>query len=314
MVTIDNFNEDMAKYDGSITHIAKDITDPQLQEIDKVYGYASGLSRINAKKYLWTLRFLSIIGGIITLVFLIYDEVNFHGIIFACVILIFVLYIIHRVANNSSFHDKYLEYRVLAESLRVQYYIKRAGIDEDVINLLPWSIKKELPWIVEVLLTLPKNFYNEPESILDVWVLDQKKYHTEALEKTKKQNRRNNFFTKVVLIITILIYIGAFLFEIAVISNSVGNMDVSSIYLWLKITMGIMSVATIVVESYYGKMSLSNKIKDHKRMMELYQVIETEISLHGETEEIILNLAREFINENSTWYAYQSMNKPGIVI
>ena len=228
--------------------------------------------------------------------------------------MIFILYLIHRVANNSSFHDKYLEYRVLAESLRVQYYIKRAGIDEEVIHLLPWSIKKGIPWILEVLLNLPKNYYNEPESIKDVWVLDQKKYHANALEKTKKQNRRNEFLTKGVLFITVIIYIVAILFEIAVISNSVGNLDVSTVYFWLKIAMGTMSVVTIVVESYYGKMSLSNKINDHERMKELYQITEMEMSLHGETEEIILDLAREFINENSTWYAYQSMNKPGIVI
>ena len=314
MVTIDTFYEDMEKYDGKITHIADDITDPQLQEIDRIYGYSSGLSRKNASKYRWTLILLSIVGGAITLVFLIYDQVSFHGLIFACGFLIFLLYIIHRVANNSSYHDKYLEYRVLAESLRVQYYIKRAGLDEDVIHLLPWSIKKGIPWILNVLLDLPKNYYNEPESIKDVWVIDQKNYHANALEKTKREDRNNNLFTKGVLIITILIYVVAILFEIAVMSNSIGDINISGVYFWLKIAMGIMSVATIVIESYYGKLSLSNKINDHERMKELYQVTEVEMSLHGETEEIILDLAREFINENSTWYAYQSMNKPGIVI
>ena len=91
-------------------------------------------------------------------------------------------------------------------------------------------------------------------------------------------------------------------------------MDFSNIYLILKITIGLMSVVTIVVESYYGKLSLFNKINDHKRMIELYEMAEMEISTHGETEKIIMDLAREFINENSTWYAYQSNNRPGLVI
>ena len=49
-------------------------------------------------------------------------------------------------------------------------------------------------------------------------------------------------------------------------------------------------------------------------MIELYEMAEMEISTHGETEKIIMDLAREFINENSTWYAYQSNNRPGLVI
>ena len=34
----------------------------------------------------------------------------------------------------------------------------------------------------------------------------------------------------------------------------------------------------------------------------------------GESEELLLFLARECLNENSTWYAYQSKNKPDMVI
>ena len=212
------------------------------------------------------------------------------------------------------YHKKYLEYRVLAEALRLQFYITSAGIKEDVINLLPWSIKRNIPWITDLLLTLPVDYYNEKVSILDLWIIDQRKYHESALVRTEKQNRRNEIITKGVLYITIFIYIIAILFDAAIFFNLIGGMDFSNIYLILKITIGLMSVVTIVVESYYGKLSLFNKINDHKRMIELYEMAEMEISTHGETEKIIMDLAREFINENSTWYAYQSNNRPGLVI
>lgn len=314
MLTKDIFFQDMENFGVNSSHITKEIQDPQLLEIDRIYSAASGLSAQNAKKYHNTLLYLSIVGGLIALTFLIYDEFDFHGTIFICGLLLIAIYLIHRKANSMEYHKKYLEYRVLAEALRLQFYITSAGIKEDVINLLPWSIKRNIPWITDLLLTLPVDYYNEKVSILDLWIIDQRKYHESALVRTEKQNRRNEIITKGVLYITIFIYIIAILFDAAIFFNLIRGMDFSNIYLILKITIGLMSVVTIVVESYYGKLSLFNKINDHKRMIELYEMAEMEISTHGETEKIIMDLAREFINENSTWYAYQSNNRPGLVI
>lgn len=75
-----------------------------------------------------------------------------------------------------------------------------------------------------------------------------------------------------------------------------------------------MSAITLFTGSYYGKMSLSNEIDDHQRMIALYESAEEEIAKNGENEQLLLYLAREFLNENSTWYAYQSKNKPDITI
>lgn len=296
------------------SHIAKEITNPQLQEIDDIYSAASVLSAQNAKKYNKTLLALSVGGALITLVFLVYDIFSYYLIIILCGLLILYLYAIHRVANKLDYHDKYLEYRVLAESLRVQYYIKSAGLKEDVLDLLPWSIKRSVPWIIDVLLTLPENYYNEKESILDLWVLDQMKYHESAYVKTEKQYHKNEIITKTALIITVIVYIATISFELAVYFNMIGDVGLFDLRMYLKFAMGMMSVITIFAESYYGKLSLDNKINDHKRMIELYRVTEKDISIHGESERIVRDLARDFLNENSTWYAYQSKNKPGIVI
>ena len=61
-------------------------------------------------------------------------------------------------------------------------------------------------------------------------------------------------------------------------------------------------------------MSLDNKIDDHRRMIALYQKSEQEIEINGETDELLLSLAREFLSENSNWYAYQKKNNPDLVI
>ena len=44
-------------------------------------------------------------------------------------------------------------------------------------------------------------------------------------------------------------------------------------------------------------MSLTETINDHKRMILLYKKAEQEILEKGETEEIVLNLAKEYLSE-----------------
>ena len=47
-------------------------------------------------------------------------------------------------------------------------------------------------------------------------------------------------------------------------------------------------------------------------MIALYEKAEKEILSSGETEELLVSLAREELSENSNWYAYQSKNRPVI--
>ena len=55
-------------------------------------------------------------------------------------------------------------------------------------------------------------------------------------------------------------------------------------------------------------------IMDGAKSSVLAETAEEMILRDGESEELLLFLARECLNENSTWYAYQSKNKPDMVI
>ena len=107
------------------------------------------------------------------------------------------------------------------------------------------------------------------------------------------------------IVITIISYIVAMLFEIYMF-NSTQNIDANAIRAVLKIVLGTMSAIKLFTGSYYGKMSLSNIIDDHRRMIILYDAAEKEIEKNGETEELIVFLAREFLTENSDEIIYKS--------
>lgn len=295
------------------THIEEGITNPSLKVIDETYGAADVLSIENAKKHQRILLILSIFGTLITMAFLLYDEAELHGLILACIIMIIFLFLIRRIANNLDCHRKYIEYRVLAETLRVHYFLSIAGIKTQITDILPWFIKKGIPWIEEILQTLPAVEIGEKKSILKCWIQDQKAYHENAVIKSEKKKKRNNNVNYVVTIITIFAYIVTLIFELFIYNNT-SDIDANIIRAILKIIVGTMSAMTIFTGSFYGKMSLTNIIEDHKRMSSLYEKTENEILQHGENEEELLELARECLIENSAWYSYQTKNKPDIII
>ena len=295
-------------------HIADGVTESPLAEIDELYGAADALSIQNAVKHRRILMALSVAGTLLTLSFLLYDEAQMYGLIIACGVMMACLFFIRRSADRWDCHRKYLEYRVLAECLRCQFFLHYAGLPTRVTQILPWPVRLEIPWIPEVLSSLPDNEPAERHSVLEPWIRGQKKYHVQALRKAETKNRRDGRIAKTVLVITIAAYIAALLYELLVYRNAAGTENAELVRTLLKILLGTMSAITIFSGSYYGKLSLSNAIDDHKRMIALYEKAEREIPETGESEELLTFLAREFLNENSTWYAYQRKNKPDIVI
>ena len=307
------FFSDKEECSEEFTHITGDITDPALKAIDELYGAADVLSIKNAVKHQRILRALSFIGTLITMGFLLYDEAELHGLILACTVMILFLFYIRRKAHTLDCHRKYIEYRVLAETLRVQFFLSVAGVQKQVVDILPWFIRQGLPWIEDVLKSLPKMSRHERNPIINFWILDQRAYHNGALAKAENKKNRDNRTTRVVIAITIIAYLITLFFELFIFTQNPRNVDVNAVRAILKIIVGTMSAVTLFTSSYYGKLSLTYTINDHKRMIALYNNAEREIARKGETEEILVDLAREFLIENSTWYSYQTKNKPDLV-
>ena len=312
------FYQDKSNYTGQLSHIVEDAeTSAQndlLKQIDDLFGAADALSIQNANKHRLILLALAFAGMLVTFLFLLYDEAELHGLILACIAMILCLFLISRIAGRLDCHRKYLEYRVLAESLRVQCFLLCSGVNENIAELLPWTLKQCVPWIMEILKELPEGTADVQRSALDIWIRTQKAYHEKALRKTAKKYHIDQRVSLVVLVITIIAYLGVTVFEVFLYPRVAGAVDADVIRAALKILLGTLSAVTLFTGSYYGKMSLSNEIDDHQRMIALYEQTEQEILQNGETKELLLSLARECLNENSTWYAYQSKNTSDITL
>lgn len=82
----------------------------------------------------------------------------------------------------------------------------------------------------------------------------------------------------------------------------------------LKIAVGLSSVVTILLANYYGKMSLSSKSQEYLRMFWLYERIENEMETKGESDEIIIYLAKQFLIENAIGYSHQKKNEADFIV
>ena len=326
---IEEFNNDSKKWAEKEANPSSPEEGFPFRNITAVYQAADALSIENAKKHQQIIGILSLCATLLTMAFLLYDEMYLYGLIVVCGILLIALFAINKIADRLHCHKKYLEYRLFAEGLRVQYFLLKAGIQRNIATLLPWSWQFNVPWTKTAFDIMNDEMKSEMETgenspftkspILDIWIRDQRNYHVKALAKNEIRTKTNDRIMTISLLCAVLAYIGALAFEIAAGGLFSGNPMMASeklefVRTILKILLGTLSAITLFAGNYYGKLSLEDAAQDHRRMIALYEKAEKEILEHGETEEELLYLAREELEENSSWYAYQNKNKPDISI
>ena len=296
---------------------AEPTEDPVMERVRQIYHTADTLGIENAVRFKQILKGLSAAAAFLTIAFLLYDEAELYWMILLCGFMLLALVAIRMIAKKLRCHSKYLEYRIFAEGLRVEQYLRTAGLATEAAELFPWSLQINVPWIKEACeAAVIGSTSQKKESILDSWVRDQKNYHYSAGKKTQVQIRRNDRIVRIALILSVLAYAAALIFEIRFgFSSGPAKLPEAQIGLFrtiLKILLGSLSASTLFAGNYYGKLSLEETAEDHARMLRLYETAEQKILAEGENPELLLKLAKEELGENSSWYAYQSMNKPEI--
>ncbi len=102
---------------------------PGLRDIDELYTASDWLAGHFQKRTLWTLRAVHGLILLIGVVYITYTDLSAdRPLLFALVALMVAAVLIGFVASRGAWHRKYLDYRALAEGLRVQFYWAAAGV------------------------------------------------------------------------------------------------------------------------------------------------------------------------------------------
>ena len=288
--------------------------DPVLDRIESVYGRADRLSLRYAETYRRILVLLAVLSTLVTASFLLYDEANLHFMILVCGLALLGAWFLQRFAKRSSCHRRYIEYRVLAESLRVQAFLRYAGSGREAVTLLPWTQQTETPWIAAAMTVLGTG--GAPGAIRDIlacWPEGQLRYHTGARETEQGKLRGSSRVVGIALAASVFLYAAALVFELlfgGLLFPDRAMAGAETCRTILKLVLGAISAATLFISNYYGKQSLSRSVSDHGKMAGFYGRIAERARISGLDEDLLLLLAREELIENGNWCSYQRDNAP----
>ena len=295
----------------------RDETDRLLDRMEAVYHVSDALSLRSAKSYRRVLALLAAACTAVTAAFLLYDEAGLIWMLLVCGAMLLLAWLSRRRAVRSDCHRRYIEYRVLAESLRTQIFLRYAGSDMEVPELFPRTQREECPWVLAALCAMtvgppPK----EKRDIRLCWVEGQRDYHESAERRTRRAMLRSDTVVRAALFFSVALYVLALLFEIFFGGLfRLPKAPPEVIGLWrtlLKVALGLLSAATLFIANYYGKQSLPRTVSDHGKMKRFYGEVAGQLERFGQTEELLRTLASEELVENGNWCSYQRDNAPDI--
>lgn len=290
--------------------------------LNKLYLLADSLSVKYQGKYIAALKWLSVSGTAMVLAFLLYDELETKLFLPLYGIIMLASAIALRLAKRGKCHERYLQYRVLAEALRVQFFLCAAGIWRNIGEAFTWTQKQDSTWVKEavsaLLLGAPAPSIVSTATVKRLWIDSQLAYHKRAAIRDRRKLNTNDrlaglmLAASVVLFITVLILeygFSQFMAQPLALEWSRG-LTLSGLF---KILLGSVSAVTLLLSSYYGKLSLNRKVTDHGDMAALYESARRQYENGlAEPERLFWELAREEIIENGNWYSYCRENAPSV--
>ena len=316
----DEFNRLAAPLDTSRGILPPDRPDDGvLGCMERLHRAADTLSLRYAALYRRLLIALAAAGTVLTMAFLLYDEAQAIWMILVCGAMLLAAAFLRRAVDRTACHRRYIEYRALAECLRVQAYLRYAGSGVEAAELLSWSQQDETTWIMDALCALGLGVpVPEGRDIRECWVEGQRKYHLAAVKKAERKARLSERVVRTALVVSVTLYILAVLFELLcgglIFSPRFAVANVEIFRTLLKIALGTLSASTLFIAGYYGKLSLPRSTSDHAKMARFYEKMSAQLLLRGQTDELLRTLAREELIENGDWCSYQRDNAPDISI
>lgn len=131
----------------------------RLKAIHDCQIIASALSGNNKRNFLKTVKALSVFGMAFILAFMLYDQLAYLWTCIVCLAMLAVIFtgfVISRLRQDVGFgvHTRFIEYRALSETLRVQYYIAAYGLNDNVCRHFAWSHKNTMVWVKKAVTAL----------------------------------------------------------------------------------------------------------------------------------------------------------------
>lgn len=309
------FNADLEKYASSIAvECADDGGGDGNCPIRRLFTRADWMARTYQQRVARVLRATYLLAAVTGGAFLIYEQVPSQDAMIYVYLLLFAAGVgLAMLARRREWHRKYLDYRALAEGLRVQSYWRRAGVvDLDNPSCANENFMQEqdaeLGWIrnvlrttsLEGLLVSVGTAAEEVDAVIREWIGTpasdgQLRYFavTGARRARRHRNAQRLALASLAVGITICVLL-------AILASGLED----SLKTALVLAMGLLSVGAGVHEAYAHKKADKELVKQYRFMERIYAGARRRLDAAGgleEKREVLQILGEAALAEHAEW-------------
>ncbi|HRI88232.1 MAG TPA: hypothetical protein PK869_08205 [Candidatus Hydrogenedentes bacterium] len=229
-----------------------------------------------------------------------------------------VAFIVYNIARHLDIQNKYLDYRGLAEGIRVQAFWRIAGLEHEVADEYLIHHRTELDWIRDAIrawnLTAAGEFDDNPAPAafvsperLDIvqkhWIEDQRKYFANREQRDERGERTHHRVVWLLFLVSVMLAsafaLGNFLLHDAKWFDNAHE--------YIIFTIGMLPVLAASLGAYSEVMAFSAQAQRYKWMAEVYERASIQLEKGKERNDyalintIIEDLGRLALEENGNW-------------
>ncbi|HET7556800.1 MAG TPA: hypothetical protein VFK08_01850 [Rhodanobacteraceae bacterium] len=303
----DEFNEDAADYREQIEGAA---ADERSSSLDALFRAADWLAMHFQKRVLLAMRVTYTVAALMGIAFAVYDNLSAQNYMIYVFLLLFAAgIVISTIARKREWHRKYLDYRALAEGLRVQDYWRRAGISltadpEFAHDSLLQKQDIELGWTRNVMRSAglmdesPRG--GELDAVIREWVGENADAGQLGYYRRKTaQRERTHRITEGIGALSLYAGIGISI-ALAVLAYRL-SADLKND---LIVIMAVFSVGSAVREAYAYRKADKELIKQYRFMQRIFGKARAALDDTGnpdEQREILRSLGEAALAEHAEW-------------
>ena len=279
--------------------------------IERAFAAADWLALHYRRRVLVTMRLMYTLAALMGFAFVLYDNLDQQRMIFVFLLLFAAGVTLDRVATRREWHRKYLDYRALAEGLRVQSYWRRAGLSmtgdaEFAHDNFLQKQDVDLGWIRNVMraaaLLAAAGAPRDADlgAVIEEWVGagprgGQLGYYEQRLDERTRHHRLTEAVGGFTLWtgIAISVFLAAFVFRL--------HADVQGILVAL---MAMLSITAAVREAYAWRKADKELIKQYRFMRRIFSNARTALDRAAdpaEQREILRALGEAALAEHAEW-------------
>lgn len=298
--------------------------DPSMQQLIERYAEADWLALSYKKKTKHAFRtmiFVLGLGGVLSFELFAHGSDAIQTITLLAYLSIIVLaFVVYRRNTRRDIKTRHLDYRALAEGLRLQIFWKLAGLKDSVADHYLTKQRTELSWVRDAIRrwsrSVPSLATPNWEFVGIHWIRNQFDFFTRKAKDNREAEHREHFaYWCLVLVVFAMGMATFFIYALnpwglyaSFHHNSLGGFEWHGL---LVILMTMLPAIAAAITAYSIKMAHAEERRQYERMRELYQrglsCFETATRMEKPPNEnqfrqkVVFQLGEEALSENADW-------------